>query len=148
MGAELLLDAAGGLVQCLSGAPAAAVARFEWVAEDDVDPAAQRGQRLGQPAGPLGASQHRHRDDRGSAAHREVREPGPQRGEVALAPGALREDPEDPAGGQDAEGVGDGRAVGDLPVDLQLADAQQERVERADERLLLDQEVRGPGDRR
>ena len=71
---------------------------------------------------PLGASQHRDRDDRRPAAHGEVREPGAQRGEVALAPGALGEDPEDPAVLQDAERAGDGGAVGGRTVHLELPD--------------------------
>src|SRR4051794_12299522 len=137
---ELLLDAFGRLVEGLARTASAAVARFEGVAEDDVDTAAQRRQPLHQPPAPLGASQHGHRDDRGAATYGEVREPGAQGGEVALAAGALREDAQHSPGRQHVERPGDRAPVGDRAVHLQLADARQERAERADERLLLDQE--------
>src|SRR6478735_5211596 len=111
VGGQPRLDPYRRLVQRLARTPAASVARLEGVAEDDIDPAAQRRQCRYQPSAALGASQDGHGHDRRPAAYREVREPGTQGGEVALAPGALGKDPERPALLQHAEGVGDGGAV-------------------------------------
>src|SRR5690606_2281517 len=142
---ELLLDAFGGRVQRLAGAPSAAVAGLERVAEDDVDAGAQRGQRLDEPPGPVGAAQDGHGHDGCPAAHGEVGQPGPDRGEVALAPGPLGEYAEGAAVLQHAQGARARGAVGGVRVHLELADPGEERVERADEGFLLDQEVRGAG---